>query len=173
MAHQFTDYLNSIGTQLHIATGTHKSALAEDYGKIVKTRLTRYLDMKNTHTWAPKPLEMITKALNARYLASIGTSPDKVTVYDNHRLFLKRYGDLLHAMQQNPKLKLGDVVRLRLQKTGAFVKGYTANFSDELYVISNVIRAPPTFRYHLADQRGNEIDGSFYAFELLHVFEHV
>ena len=172
MSRQFTNYLKSIGTQLHVATGMHKSALAEDYGKIVKTRLTRYLDMNDTHTWAPHPLEMITKALNARYLSSIDTSPDKVTVYDNHRLFLKRYGDLLHEMQQNPRLKQGDVVRLRLRKT-TFAKGYTANFSDELYVIRNVVRAPPTFRYHLSDQKGNEIDGTFYSFELLHVFEYV
>ena len=131
------------------------------------------MDMKNTHTWAPRPLEMITKALNARYLSSINMSPDKVTVYDNHRLFLKRYGGLLHEMQQNPKLKQGDIVRLRLRKTGALAKGYTANFNDELYVIRSVIRAPPTFRYHLVDQKGNEIEGSFYYFELLHVFEHV
>jgi hypothetical protein len=69
--------------------------------------------------------------------------------------------------------KTGNVVRLRLKKTGTFAKGYTPNFSEEMYTISSIVKAAPTFMYHLVDAEGDHIAGSYYSYDLMHVFENV
>lgn len=100
--------------------------------------------------------------------------PDEVTVYDNHKIFLKRYGKILNdSPEHKPKFHVGQVVRLRLKKLGALSKGYSQNYSSELYRVTQVISSPPTFRYHLEDLDGNKIKNTFYFLELFPVFDNV
>ena len=167
VSNQFKNYLRSIGTKLHVATGWHKAALAENCGKILKSKLSRYMYHYSTHKWAPEPIQRAVESMNARYLSVIKGSPDQFTFKDNHLLYRRRYGSLSQLQQKKPKLKVGNIVRLHLKKTKAFDKAYTQNFSTELYVVTMVIKSPPTYRYHIADLEGNEIAGTFYSQNLV------
>ena len=63
------------------------------------------------------------------------------------------------------KFKLGDSVRVSKYKT-IFEKGYTPNWSTEVFKIVKVRQTNPV-TYLLEDWRGNPIEGGFYEYELL------
>ena len=62
------------------------------------------------------------------------------------------------------KFKVGDHVRISKYEN-IFAKGYTANWSEELFVIQNFKKAVP-WTYVINDLNGEEIIGTFYEKEL-------
>ena len=62
--------------------------------------------------------------------------------------------------KRNPKFKVGDHVRISKYKN-IFVKGYAANWSEEIFVIEKVKNTVP-WTYVINDLNGEEIAGSFY-----------
>ena len=62
------------------------------------------------------------------------------------------------------KLKAGDHVRISKYKN-IFAKGYTPNWSEEVFVVSKIKNTVP-WTYVVSDLNGEEISGSFYEKEL-------
>ena len=63
-----------------------------------------------------------------------------------------------------PKFKVGDHVRISKYKN-IFAKGYTPNWSEEVFVINKIKNTVP-WTYAISDLNGEEITGSFYEKEL-------
>lgn len=163
----FQNYLASINVFLHTAIGDHKAGIAENAGKLVKRRLYRYRHLYETMVWAPTPLKDATQAENRRYLEILRKSPAEVTISDTHDIFENRFGKLLQMKWEKAGFYVGEVVRLKLKKTKAFEKGFTENYSTELYKVLRVIKGPPVYRYKLESLSGYPISNSYYAQELL------
>ena len=64
----------------------------------------------------------------------------------------------------DPKFKVGDHVRISKYKN-IFAKGYTLNWSEEVFVIKKIKNAVP-WTYVIDDLNGEEITGTFYEKEL-------
>ena len=67
-------------------------------------------------------------------------------------------------IKKNPKFKVGDNVRISKYKN-IFVKGYTPNWSEEVFVINKIKNTVP-WTYAISDLNGEQITGSFYVKEL-------
>ena len=65
---------------------------------------------------------------------------------------------------KNAKFKVGDHVRISKYKN-IFAKGYTPNWSEEVFVIKKVKNTVP-WTYVINDLNGDEIIGTFYGKEL-------
>ena len=65
---------------------------------------------------------------------------------------------------KDPKFKVGDRVRISKYKN-IFAKGYTPNWSEEVFVIKKVKNTVP-WTYVINDLDGEEIMGTFYEKEL-------
>ena len=65
---------------------------------------------------------------------------------------------------KDPKYKVGDRVRISKYKN-IFAKGYTPNWSEEIFVIKKVKNTVP-WTYVINDLNGEEIMGTFYEKEL-------
>ena len=65
---------------------------------------------------------------------------------------------------KDPKFKVGDYVRISKCKN-IFAKGYTPNWSEEVFVIKKVKNTVP-WTYVINDLNGEEIIGTFYEKEL-------
>ena len=63
-----------------------------------------------------------------------------------------------------PKFKVGDDVRISKYKN-IFAKGYTQNWSEEVFVVSTIKDTVP-WTYAISDLNGELITGSFYEKEL-------
>ena len=65
---------------------------------------------------------------------------------------------------KDPKFKAGDLVRISKYKN-IFAKGYTPNWSEEVFVVSKIKNTVP-WTYVINDLSGEEIIGTFYEKEL-------
>ena len=102
-------------------------------------------------------LDDIVNEYNNTYHGTIKMKP--VDVKDNtHTGFEKEVND------KDPKFKVGDYVRISKYKN-IFAKGYTPNWSEEVFVISK-IKNTVSWTYVITDFNGEEIIGSFYEKEL-------
>ena len=66
--------------------------------------------------------------------------------------------------KKDPNFKVGDHVRISKYKT-IFAKGYTPNWSEEVFVVSKIKNTVP-WTYIVSDLNGEKITGGFYEKEL-------
>ena len=71
---------------------------------------------------------------------------------------------LVKKLDNDPKFKVGDHVRISKYKN-IFPKGYTPNWSEEVFVIKKIKNSVP-WTYVINDLSGEEITGTFYEKEL-------
>ena len=102
-------------------------------------------------------LDDIVIKCNNTYHTSIKIKP--VDVKDNTYIDFKK-----EVNDKNPKFKVGDHVRISKYKN-IFTKGYMPNWSEELFVISNIKNTVP-WTYVLNNLNGEEIIGTFHENEL-------
>ena len=72
---------------------------------------------------------------------------------------------MIYLKPQKPKFAIGDKVRISKYKRRVFDKGYTPNWTDEIFVIDEVLPTKPV-TYKIVDLTGEAIEGSFYEQEL-------
>ena len=102
-------------------------------------------------------LDDIVREYNNTYHRTIKMKPAYVkdsTYIDNEK----------EVNDKDPKFKVGDHVRIPKYKN-IFAKGYTTNWSEEVFVITKIKNTVPQ-TYGINDLNGEEIIGSFYEKEL-------
>ena len=62
-------------------------------------------------------------------------------------------------------LKTGDTVRISKYKRKTFDKGYTQNWTEEVFIVDKIQRTNP-ITYKIRDEKGEIIKGIFYKEEL-------
>ena len=82
-----------------------------------------------------------------------------VDVKDNTYIDFKK-----EVNDKDPKFKVGDHVRISKYKN-IFAKGYTPNWSEEVFVVSKIKNTVP-WTYVINDLNGEKIIGTFYEKEL-------
>ena len=102
-------------------------------------------------------LDDIVDEYNNTYHRTIKMKP--VDVKDNTYIDFKK-----EVNDKDPKFKVGDHVRISKHKN-IFAKGYTPNWSEEVFVIKKVKNTVP-WTYVINDLNGEEIIGTFYEKEL-------
>ena len=102
-------------------------------------------------------LDHIVNEYNNRYHRTIKIKPDDVK--DN------TYNDSSKDVNdKDPRFKVGDQVRISNYKN-IFAKGYTPNWSEEVFVIKEDKNTAP-WTYVINDLNGEKIIGTFYEEEL-------
>jgi hypothetical protein len=108
-------------------------------------------------------LPNILSTYNNRKHSTIKMPPAKVNK-KNEKQLLKNVYKIQQRKVQPSKLKVGNYVRISKQKT-VFKKGYTQNWSNEIFKIIKVQNTIPK-TYLLEDFNGEAILGGFYKEEL-------
>ena len=70
------------------------------------------------------------------------------------------YGDLIYLKSKKPKFAVGDKVRISKYKRRVFGKGYTQNWTEEAFMIGEVLPTKPV-TFKIVDLMGEEIEGSY------------
>ena len=102
-------------------------------------------------------LKDIVNEYNNTYHRKIKMKP--VDVIDNTYIDFKK-----EVNDKDPKFKVGGHKRISKYKN-IFAKGYTANWSEEAFVVKKIENAVP-WTYVINDINGEEIIGTFYEKEL-------
>ena len=79
--------------------------------------------------------------------------------------YFNLYGDM-KQLSSKPKFKVGDKVKISKYKRRVFDKGYTPNWTEEIFLVDKIQSTNP-ITYRLKDLNNEEIQGSVYEPELL------
>ena len=137
------------------------SVVAERFIRTLKNKIYKYMISisKNVHI---DKLDDIVNKYNNAYQGTIKMKP--ADVKDNtYIVSIDLHSTELHP-NKDPKFKVVDHVRISKYKN-IFAKGYTPNWSEEVFVIKKVKNTVP-WTYVINDLNGAEIIGTFYEKEL-------
>ena len=133
-----------------------KSVVAERFIRTLNTKICKYMTLVSKNVYIDK-LNDIVGEYNNTYHRTIKMKP--VDVKDNTYIDFKK-----EVNDKDPKFKVGDHVRISKYKN-IFAKGYTPNWSEEVFVIKKVKNTVP-WTYIINDFNGEEIIGTLYGKEL-------
>lgn len=165
-----TEYYNSkmktlferLGIKHYSLQGKHKACIAERFIKTIKGRLEKYFWETKTRNWIDV-LQSFTSNYNSTYHRSIKMSPIEVND-DNRKIVFKNLYPKL-TMKINPRLKIGDQVRL-LRTKGLFEKGYSRSWTTSLFTVTKTFSEGTVDFYSIRDSSGIVLPRKKYYWEL-------
>ena len=139
-----------------------KCSICERYNRTILNKIYKNFTLNNNTIWI-KDLNKLVKEYNNSYHRTIKMKPVDASKKSNENIVRKNYN--FEIITNKKKFKIGDKVRISLLKN-TFEKGYTSNWSEQIYVIYD-IKSSNVHYYYLKDLNGEKIDGTFYQEELL------
>ena len=141
---------------------TMKAAIVERFNRTLQNSMYRWFTKSGSRRYVDILADLIV-AYNNRYHRTIGMAPSEVNLENQEDVWVKLYESDDARLTQS-SLKVGDHVRISKLRSN-FERGYTPNWSYEVFVVANVLRTTPV-TYALKDLDGEEIEGGFYVEEL-------
>ena len=133
-----------------------KSVVAERSIRTIKNKIYKHMTSISKNVYIDKLDDIVNEYINIKRRA---TKMKPIDVKDNTYIgFGKKVND------NDPKFKVGDHVRISKYKN-SFAKGYTPNWSEEVFVIKKIKNTVP-WTYVIDDLNGEEFTGTFYEKEL-------
>ena len=139
-----------------------KCSICERFNRTILNKIYKNFTLNNNTIWI-KDLDKLVKEYNNSYHRTIKMKPVDASKKSNENIVRKNYN--FEIITNKKKFKIGDKVRVSLLKN-TFEKGYTSNWSEQIYVIDD-IKTSNVHYYYLKDLNGEKIDGTFYQEELL------
>ena len=151
----FKKWLQDNDIAIYSTHNEGKSVVAERFIRTRKNKIYKYMTSISKNGYIDK-LHDIVNEYNNTYHRTIKIK--SIDVKDN------TYINIGKEVNDDPKFKVGDHVRISKYKN-LFAKGYTPNWSDEIFVIKE-IKNTVSWTYVINDLNGEEIIGTFYEKEL-------
>ena len=152
----FKIWLKDNDIEMYSTHNEGKSVVAKRLFRTIKNKIYKYMSSISRNVYIDK-LDDILDEYNKTYHRTIKIKP--IPVKDN------MYIDLGKEVNDNdPKFKVGDHMRISKYKN-IFAKGYTPNWSEEVFVIKKFKNKFP-WTYVINDLNDDEIIGIFYEKEL-------
>ena len=139
-----------------------KAGVVERFNRTLKTTMWKFFYSKGTYNWIDVLDQLVYNYNNTKH-SIILMKPKDLNKNNDDEVWTTLYGHLYGDLPL-AKFKIGDIVRIHKYKS-IFTKGYEANFTEELFKITKVIRGDPTV-YEIEDLEGEPIIGKFYEEEL-------
>ncbi len=150
--------------QIYSTHNDEKCSVVERWNRTIKTQLWKYFTANGTYKYTDILQELIDKYNNTVNRSTKFTPVDARKPENRDKVFKNLFFKKVQQRNTTPKFKVGDEVRITRKKK-LFEKGYTANWTNKIYTISEVLRTlPPT--YKLKTDRDEVLEGSFYEPEL-------
>lgn len=140
-----------------------KSSIVERVNRTLKSIMYKEFSINGSFRWYDLLHKIIKKYNNTRHRV-IGMKPVDVNKSNEKMLLKSVYNYSTVTFSQLPKFKINDHVRIS-KRRGVFDKGYTPNWSNEIFTISKIKYTDP-ITYLLSDAQSQPIKGCFYTEEL-------
>ena len=157
---QFQDLMKKYKIKHYSSYSVIKCSIGERVIRTLKNNIYKHFTATGTWNWYNTISKIINNYNHTKhrtikctpYEARMNTSKIKSNVQIYNKIFHK------------PKLKINDKVRISKYKH-IFSKGYTPNWTTEIFTISKVLHTNP-ITYQLKDESDNIILGGFYEQEI-------
>ena len=167
----FKDFSKINNIEMYSTYNETKSVVAERFIRTLKNKIFKHTTAISKNICF-NVLDDIVNKYNNTVHRTIKMKPIDITgefyIKSSKNAFNKDSMELdsieLNSNKKNPKFKFGDHVRISKYKN-IFAKGYTPNWSEEVFVINKTKNKVP-WTYSISDLNDKEITGSFYEKEL-------
>ena len=149
----------------HYSTPTKsdsKASIAERAIRTIKQRLQKIFFASNRKKWIDV-IDKVTINYNKTPHRSIGMAPFKVNDANRKEVYNRLYP--YKNLSVVCRLKEGDKVRKILEKS-IFDKGYTQNWTSEVFVIADIRQSNAVCWYKLKTLDNKEVTGIYYYYQL-------
>ena len=144
-------FLKINGIEIYPTYNKEKSVVAERFIRMLKNKIFKHMTAISKSVYLNVLDDIVNKYKNADHktikIKPIDVTSDSYAKYDKDSYVTKL------------KLKFGDNVRISKYRN-IFAKGYTENWSEEVFVVSKIKSAVP-WAYVISDLNGEPIAGSF------------
>ena len=154
--------LNKHNIEFFSTYSDKKAAVVERFNRTLKAIMWKYFYSASTYRWLDV-LQDLTDNYNSSVNRSIKTTPDSVNDSNRTEVWQTLFSQDL-GKPSEPKFAVGESVRISKYKS-VFTKGYEANFTEELFTVTEVYHGHPN-TYTIEDSAGESIIGRFYEQEL-------
>ncbi|KAL9973401.1 hypothetical protein ACROYT_G019857 [Oculina patagonica] len=138
---------------------TGKAVVIERFNRTLKNKMYKQFTIQG-NTQYLEMLPILVKEYNNTKHSSIKMTPTEASKEKNQGIvYLNLYGDM-EPLSAKPKFKVGDKVRISKYKRKVFDKGYTPNWSEEIFIVDKIQYTNP-ITYKLKDLNNEEIQGLF------------
>ncbi|KAL9979408.1 hypothetical protein ACROYT_G017070 [Oculina patagonica] len=161
----FKEWLKQNDIKMYSTFNEGKAVVIERFNRTLKNKMYKQFTIQG-NTQYLEMLPILVKEYNNTKHSSIKMTPTEASKEKNQGIvYLNLYGDM-EPLSAKPKFKVGDKVRISKYKRKVFDKGYTPNWSEEIFIVDKIQYTNP-ITYKLKDLNNEEIQGSFYESELL------
>ena len=155
----YNKHEKDLGVEFYSTENEEKSSVVERWNRTMKEKMFKYFTANNTNKYIDVLDDFVERYKNTRH-SSIKMSPVEASKKENEvRVYRNLYQEFerrsIHA-----KFKTGDKVRI-LKKKGLFEKGFTPNWTEEVFTVSKIQRTNPV-TYKITDYNDEEVQGTFY-----------
>ena len=161
------DLLAKDKIKVYSTENEEKSSVCERWNRTIKDKMYKRFTMQNNTVYVDILPKILASYNNSRH-RSIGMTPIQARKPENYgKVYFNLYGDLARDNKKNdkPAFVIGDRVRISKYKRVTFDKGYTPNWTEEVFIIDE-IRFTNPITYKIKDLNGEVIKGTFYREEL-------
>ena len=150
---------------LYSTENEEKSSVVERWNQSIKRRLWKTFSVNNNTIYHDK-LGKVVDEYNNSFHSSVKMTPVEARQNKNERkVFANLYGDLIYLKHVPAKFYVGEKVRISEYKRKLFDKGFTPNWTEEIFTVDEILNTNPV-TYKLVDLQGEKVTGSFYEQEL-------
>ena len=139
-----------------------KASVAERVIRTLKSRLEKYFKVTKKNRWIDV-LDQFVLNYNSVPHSAHGLPPQDVTSENREYVYKQLYPD--KDITIVCKLKIGDRVR-KIREKSEFEKGYTENWSDEIYIIDQQFQSNLVCWYKIKSLDGKLVPGIWYYYQL-------
>ena len=151
--------------KLYSTENEEKSSVVERFNRTIKQKMWKMFSANNNTVYFDKIDELL-KNYNNSFHRSIQMTPVAASdIKNSNRVFANLYSDEIYKRIKKPKFRIGDRVRISKFKRKLFDKGFTPNWTEEIFIIDEILNTKPV-TYRLVDLQGEAVTGSFYEQEL-------
>lgn len=159
---QFKQLMKQYKVNLYSTYSTMKAAIVERFNRTLKNKMWKMFTFLGSFKWIDS-IQTLVDEYNNTIHRTIKMRPVEVNV-DNEINLLRTVYANKSEVRRKPKFTVGTHVRISKYKS-LFEKGYTPNWTSEIFKIRKVQNTHPV-TYLLKDDEGEDIVGGFYEYEL-------
>ena len=153
----FEKWLSDNDINMYSTYNEGKSVVAERFIRTLKSKLYKHMTAIGKNVYYDVLDDVLNKYNNTKH-STIKMKPIDVKDNNNKRVYIDEHN------KKRSRFKVDDRIRISKFKN-IFAKGYTPNWSSEIFIVDKVNDTVP-YTYNLRDLNNEEILGSFYDREL-------
>uniref|UniRef100_A0ABD2WNZ7 Integrase catalytic domain-containing protein n=1 Tax=Trichogramma kaykai TaxID=54128 RepID=A0ABD2WNZ7_9HYME len=160
----FENLMKKYNVYLYSTYSNLKASICERFNRTLKNKMWMKFSLQGNYKWLDMLLTPVTR-YNDTVHRTIGLKLKDVTPENEKEILVKKFLSTTTSLKKRAKFKIGDKV---FKLKNVFEKGYTLNWSAEIFTITRVVPTQPV-TYHLKDYKDQPIAGGFYEHEIAKV----